>query len=71
MIQNYILNLNLVKEKTWTFEKHIEHLKSQAIYVDNVFFKNSLHVFKDGASSVQVGYIEHVLRSRNLCLERD
>jgi len=35
------------------FEKHID-LQSQAIYVENFYFKKNLHIFEDVASSVQV-----------------
>ena len=43
--------------------KHHKHLKkyidlqSQASYVDNSYFRKSLHILEDGASSVQVGIL--------------
>ena len=56
MIQNYILTLNFVKEKSQIFGKHI-NLQSQAIYVDKMFFKKSLHILEDNASSVQANIL--------------
>ena len=35
------------------FEKHI-YLQSQEICIDNFIFKKSLHIWEDGAYSVQV-----------------
>ena len=54
MIQKYILTL--WRKEHETFETHID-LQSQAIYVDNVFFKKNLHILEDGASR----YIEHIV----------
>ena len=47
-----------MKEKSQTFKKkpHMD-IQSQAIYVDNFVFKESLHTLEDGASSVQVGIL--------------
>jgi hypothetical protein len=36
--------------------KHID-LQSQAIYVDNFFFKKSLHILEDTPSVVQIGIL--------------
>jgi hypothetical protein len=36
-------------------------LQRQAIYVDKMFFKKSLHILEDYASGVQVGHIEQVI----------
>ena len=44
------------------YEKHIA-LQSQAFYVDRIFFRKSLHILKDGASSVQVDIL-------NMCLSK-
>ena len=42
------------------FKKHIG-LQSQAIHDDKNNSKKSLHILKDIASDVQVGYIEQVV----------
>jgi len=46
----------LWRKKSWTFEKKHIHLQIQAIYVVEKKFKKSLHILKDGASSLKVAH---------------
>lgn len=56
MIPNYILTLNLVKEKTLNIQ-----LQNQAFYIDKKNSQKNLHIFKDGASECASGNIEQMV----------
>lgn len=56
VIQKYILPLNFVKENSSTFDIHID-LQTEAIYIEKLFFMESVRILEDSASSVQVGIL--------------
>ena len=56
---HYILTLDLKQRN-----KHLRNIfdiQSQAIYIDNLFFKKRLHILENNASSVQVGIHDNCL----------
>jgi len=55
LIQNCILILNFViEEESWTFWTYID-IRSQAFYVDNNGFSESMYIVEDSTSDVEVG----------------
>ena len=60
MIQNYTLNLNIVKKKNHRHFKKQINLQSQANYDDKKNSKKNSHILGDNTSGGQVGDIEQV-----------